>query len=237
MQTYTDIQTPTPTPLAPPPAPPPPLTFTFVGADGKTQTLPIPRTSDEVRALKTQRAQIADQLENVSDRRAGLVRQLSTTGPDAAKSGLESRIQLLDKRILQLESDLATTGQQLSLASGALVASTEVPPPQSYDNFEEGMVVGGSMVFGFVVVVFAIRRFFGWRRRGKRPAAAPRAGDDTTLRLERLENGVDAIAIEIERVSEGQRFVTKLLSDAHLGQPAAQRVAQPAMGSGEPVKR
>jgi hypothetical protein len=239
MQTYTDIQTPTPapTPLAPPPAPPPPATFTYVGADGKTQTLPIPQTSDEVRALKAQRSQISDQLENVTDRRAGLVRQLSTTGPDAAKSGLESRIQLLDKRILQLESDLATTGQQLSLASGALVASTEVPPPQSYDNFEEGMVVGGSMVFGFVVVVFAIRRFFGWRNRGKRPAAAPRAGDDTTLRLERLENGVDAIAIEIERVSEGQRFVTKLLSDAHLAQPAAQRVGQPAMESGEPVKR
>jgi hypothetical protein len=239
MQTYPDIQTPTPapTPLAPPPAPPPPATFTYVGADGKTQTLPIPQTSDEVRALKAQRAQISDQLENVTDRRAGLVRQLSTTGPDAAKSGLESRIQLLDKRILQLESDLATTGQQLSLASGALVASTEVPPPQSYDNFEEGMVVGGSMVFGFVVVVFAIRRFFGWRRRGKRPTAAPRAGDDTTLRLERLENGVDAIAIEIERVSEGQRFVTKLLSDAHLAQPAAQRVGQPAMESGEPVKR
>jgi hypothetical protein len=209
----------------------------YVGADGKSQALPIPQTRDEVRALKAQRSQISDQLENVTDRRAGLVRQLSTTGPDAAKSGLESRIQLLDKRILQLESDLATTGQQLSLASGALVASTEVPPPQSYDNFEEGMVVGGSMVFGFVVVVFAIRRFFGWRRRGKRPAAASRAGDDTTLRLERLENGVDAIAIEIERVSEGQRFVTKLLSDAHLAQPAAQRVGQPAMESGEPVKR
>lgn len=32
-------------------------------------------------------------------------------------------------------------------------------------------------------------------------------------RLERLENAVDAIAIEMERVSEGQRFVTRLLSE------------------------
>lgn len=229
MQTYTQVQTPTP-----PPAPPPPATFTYVGADGKPQTAAIPQTRDEVRALKAQRDQIADQLENVTDRRAGLVRQLSTTGPDAAKSGLEARIQLLDKRILQLESDLATTGQQLSLASGALVASTEVPPPQSYDNFEEGMVVGGSMVFGFVVVVFAIRRFFRWRTRGKRPA--PQLGDDATRRLERLENGVDAIAIEIERVSEGQRFVTKLLSDAHMP-AAAQRAGKSSIASGEPVER
>jgi hypothetical protein len=32
-------------------------------------------------------------------------------------------------------------------------------------------------------------------------------------RHERLEQGVDAIAIEIERITEGQRFVTKLLAE------------------------
>ncbi len=37
---------------------------------------------------------------------------------------------------------------------------------------------------------------------------------ETNDRLERLEQGVEAIAIEIERVSEGQRFVTKLLSES-----------------------
>jgi len=32
-------------------------------------------------------------------------------------------------------------------------------------------------------------------------------------RFERLEQAVESIAIEIERVSEGQRFVTKLMSE------------------------
>lgn len=32
-------------------------------------------------------------------------------------------------------------------------------------------------------------------------------------RLGRIEQAVDAIAIEVERVSEGQRFATKLLSE------------------------
>jgi hypothetical protein len=32
-------------------------------------------------------------------------------------------------------------------------------------------------------------------------------------RLERLEHAMESIAIEIERVSEGQRFVTKLMSE------------------------
>lgn len=32
-------------------------------------------------------------------------------------------------------------------------------------------------------------------------------------RLGRLEQAVESIAIEIERVSEGQRYVTKLMTD------------------------
>ena len=32
-------------------------------------------------------------------------------------------------------------------------------------------------------------------------------------RLERIEQAVDSIAIEVERISEGQRFTTKLLTE------------------------
>ncbi len=32
-------------------------------------------------------------------------------------------------------------------------------------------------------------------------------------RLERIEQAVDAIAVEVERLSEGQRFATRLLSE------------------------
>jgi hypothetical protein len=36
---------------------------------------------------------------------------------------------------------------------------------------------------------------------------------DVALRLERMEQAIDAIAVEVERISEGQRFTTKLLSE------------------------
>jgi hypothetical protein len=45
-------------------------------------------------------------------------------------------------------------------------------------------------------------------------------------RLARVEQAVEAIAIEIERVSEGQRYVTKLL-DAR-AQPLLEGVSVPA---------
>jgi hypothetical protein len=38
-------------------------------------------------------------------------------------------------------------------------------------------------------------------------------------RLARVELAVESIAIEVERVSEGQRFVTKLLSDRAPSRP------------------
>ena len=42
--------------------------------------------------------------------------------------------------------------------------------------------------------------------------AALRQGDAETL--QRVERAVDAIALELERVGEGQRFITKVLTDA-----------------------
>jgi hypothetical protein len=41
-------------------------------------------------------------------------------------------------------------------------------------------------------------------------AAVPR---EVTERLERMEQAIDSIAIEVERISEGQRFTTKLLAE------------------------
>lgn len=58
-------------------------------------------------------------------------------------------------------------------------------------------------------------------------AGAPtKITSDVAMRLERIEQSVEAIALEVERISEGQRFVTKLMSE----RPAAalQHPAQPA---------
>ena len=51
-----------------------------------------------------------------------------------------------------------------------------------------------------------------------RRKAAVDSGNQTALseiahRLARLEQAVDATALEVERISEGQRFTTKLLSE------------------------
>jgi len=61
------------------------------------------------------------------------------------------------------------------------------------------------------VIGVPIARAFA-RRIENRPRD-PITPPDVTARLERMEQAIDSIAIEIERISEGQRFTTKLLSD------------------------
>ena len=204
-----------PQPEAPaaPAQPPRPTSITTVGADAKPLTLSTPATQAEVEALVRQRSELADQLTNAAHRRDGLVDQIRSAPDGVARTGLEERIKVLDSRILQLEADLASTGRLVALAPGDLVAiasRNNSAPSGGGDDFEEGMMLGIFLALGFAALVTAFRRF---RRRKQKPAKKTDLGIESQ-RLERLEQGMEAIAIEIERVSEGQRFVTKLLSEA-----------------------
>ena len=44
-------------------------------------------------------------------------------------------------------------------------------------------------------------------------AKNPRLPPEVMSRLERMEQAIDSVALEVERISEGQRFTTKLLSE------------------------
>ena len=59
-------------------------------------------------------------------------------------------------------------------------------------------------------------------RRIERTPDRPSLPPEVVARLERMEQAIDSIAIEVERISEGQRFTTRLLSErADRGLPAS----------------
>lgn len=51
------------------------------------------------------------------------------------------------------------------------------------------------------------------RRRGGLPAVDAKLLDEINARLAHLEQVADSSAVEIERIGEGQRFTTKVLSE------------------------
>ena len=221
------------------PAPPEIPTVVVKGANGATTVITSPQpstfTARDVAVLKARRSELSDQLQSVDGRRSKLLSQLQATGDETARKGLEDRLSLLDKRQLQLEGDLAETGRQLSSAPAGLVATTGIT--DGGNVFRSVRSASGPIV-GMVILAFVLGRVAsGFLRRGYWTVAGRRSSPaglsaDSAQRLERIEQSIDAIALEIERISEGQRFVTKLLSESqHLPAIGAARVPEPVRAS------
>lgn len=83
-----------------------------------------------------------------------------------------------------------------------------------------GMITSIVIILGIPMVIVHARKI--WKRDSAAHTASSEASDH---RLERIEQAIDAMAVEVERIAEGQRFVTKLLSDRgqeRVGIPASQ---------------
>ena len=64
-----------------------------------------------------------------------------------------------------------------------------------------------------VILAIGIPLVRAFSRRIDAESKNPRIPAEVNTRLERMEQMIEAVAIEVERISEGQRFTTKLLSE------------------------
>lgn len=200
-----------PSGIPPATAPPSPAPVLAGGPGDNRYTITIPRTQQDLEALRERRSELSNQLESAASRRGEIAKELKLAD-GAIKSGLEQRMAVLDRRILQLESDIAETGQQLTSAPAGLIAATESPLTNL--GIDPNTIKTVSIMFTlFVLAPLALSAAYLMFRRATRPSAQQGQRGDGGERLERLENAVDAIALEIERISEGQRFVTRLLTE------------------------
>ncbi len=71
------------------------------------------------------------------------------------------------------------------------------------------------IVFGLPTVAFMFRMLL---KHKEKMAALHAPQDQATIdaRLQRVEQAMDAVAVEIERIGESQRFLTKVLTDKSL---------------------
>jgi hypothetical protein len=71
-----------------------------------------------------------------------------------------------------------------------------------------------------VVLTFARMWFKHQERKNSTRAIEAGATSGLDQRLDRIEQAVDAIAVEVERLAEGQRFATRLLSEGQAREQA-----------------
>lgn len=66
---------------------------------------------------------------------------------------------------------------------------------------------------GLALTAYIFRGIFSLIARHIDARARPGLSSETEQRLARIEQAVDSIAVEVERISEGQRFTTRLLAE------------------------
>jgi hypothetical protein len=160
------------------------------------------------------RIELAQQLESLTDRRGEVADQMHGAEA-AAQPGLVTRLQALDERIARLEQEILQADDAIAsgVAAGIIVPPMEqtgtIEPPQIPAFSDEAMrvIVGEALAF---VLLGIVLYQLGWRRA---KAKFARATPDESGRIDQLQNSVDAIAVEIERISEGQRYVSKVLNE------------------------
>jgi hypothetical protein len=96
------------------------------------------------------------------------------------------------------------------------------PAPPPFDREQVNLFASGAFLLMLPIVLAFARRV--WMRSGRR---APGVDVDESPRLQRIEQAIESIAIEVERIGEAQRFTTKLLGE-RAADPVAARLPQAA---------
>jgi hypothetical protein len=175
----------------------------------------------DVSALRSRRNELSNQLSSAKGRLDEAIKELRSAPEGAARTAIEQRVQVLGERVNRIEADISANGQALA---NAPLLNSESQPAQRYGPFSSGQLTGITIVS--IVLVWAPLAFAAARimlRRWAHPRPAPQILE-SAARLERMEQAIDAVAIEVERISEGQRFVTQTM---------AKREGAMALGEGQ----
>jgi hypothetical protein len=141
-----------------------------------------------------------------------------TGGPRITK-GLDGRMTVVNPNgtTVLLEPDGRYTAID---AKGQVTQSARALVPEQF-----GMDTGAALSLSALssIVFFFLGRWWSARKYRSRVAevATLASGGELGSRMERIEQAVEAVAIEVERISEGQRFTTKLLSEIRSPEPLA----------------
>ena len=201
----------------------------------------MPKTTAELEALVGKREELGRQLESVTQRRHELAEQYRRADVASGRE-IQARMKVLDERSGRLERDIMLADDAVAEA----MAEGVTRAPSGADLLFRGMAGGPQHPMATLPprrqdirqtiaatmflegLAFVLLGFVLYRRLSKRANASAAAISSDQTRFTQLQQSVDVIALEVERISEGQRYVAKMLSDNFphaVGAGEAQQVA------------
>ncbi len=169
-----------------------------------------PSVSQVYEALKAQREILGDQVRQLENTRNDLRRQLSQAQNSVDRQGVEKRLADVDARIAEIEKQVTASDIAVSKAAGVPGAIVEHPQPVRRGPPEEAWVLGGMFI---VVVLLPLSVAMAIRILRRSKVAPTPSLTGVEQRLTAIEQGVESVALEVERIGEGQRFVAQLIGE------------------------
>jgi hypothetical protein len=161
--------------------------------------------------------------------RAELARDLAQAQRDVAQAQREAAQAQREAAQAQRESQQGTgdggnvgtvvikreDGKEITLDGAspeALATALGIPYRNDRPESDGPFVVGGIAIVASAIVLI-VGLTLRYRARIRSIAAPAVLPSDLAQRMARMEAGIESVAVEVERISEGQRFTTRLLSD------------------------
>jgi hypothetical protein len=163
-------------------------------------------------ALRARGHELANQREELQDQRGELTGRLQAENLDPTdRDGLRAQLADVDARIKAVNGRIDANQVAIEQAAGVPGAIQEEKPPERNGPPDEVFIIIPVVFTIFVLFPLA----FAWARRlWKKPVAGPAPIPPELIeRMTRLEQAVESVAVEVERIGEGQRFVTKLFAE------------------------
>jgi hypothetical protein len=193
-----------------------------------------PATHDELMSLMARRDELQAQLRSLGNSRAELAQQINDLGSNAElRAEPMARLRIIDADIKRVDASLRAANRTIESAEASglgvhedtpaptVIHGPDVPQPPSGFAFSFGQppwqqrigqtlattvpITAATVVLLGAVLYWRISRSM---RNQLNKILAAQSG-----RLDELQRSVDTVAVEVERVSENQRFVTKLVGE------------------------
>ena len=178
---------------------------------GTTQSPLFTTPGDVYQALRAQRSVIREQISRLENQREEIVRELQQSATNEVnRKGLEERLKAIDAEIAKASQDLSAADARVAAQAAIPGATVEParPNPWEYGPPEDVVMMG---IFMTACIMFPIAIAYA-RRIWKRQHTTVTLSPDLADRMHQMERSLDAVALEVERIGEGQRFVTQLLA-------------------------
>ena len=166
----------------------------------------------DVATLQSQVGELRIRLTGLQAQWDGLHSQLDAMlRNNPARPGVQQTWADVGVQIAQIKGEIAYREARIAQKQGVPVGTTTSPAGSPRGSTNPNVAFPAAAV---MLMVLGLPVSLAWARRilrGK-PQPAPLPPDHTT-RLENIERAIDTVAIEVERISEGQRFVTRILAE------------------------